>query len=820
YFLWRSYQSEVRISSVDNMGTTEPSDYPQSESVNPLRQRQSVDRPSVNPLLSAAFGGLFAGLVLYTYLAARFYPITLAAIAVYTLVVDRCRFRRKLSGLVVAVASMMVVVAPLAAHFVRNPNDFVERADQVLVFTQAASVSEGLRLFLANVWQTALAFFVQGDPRWHYNLPGKPIFDPLVGIFFVAGIAIALRRWRELPYAAVLIWTAVMCLPGILTADLQPAGQRMFGVFPALVMLPALGLNATWHWIDDHRPRLAPVAVAGLALLFVWEGFSTTRTYFGDWVRRYETYEIFNGDYAQMAGVAREEMAVGHTVVFVSEHYKHPTLAYLAPETMGEAVWTLGERGLVFPVRGADETVYLVPREPFPPGSQVDRILRERAHTVDTVTDFAGRPAFTIYRLRETPLGPSDTEQTLNGEVRFIDAGWPHAVDRDMPIPVTVHWQVVKSMPQARTFALHLVDGQGLRWAQTDEMSYLSEQWHPGDQVEQWFTLPLDPTTPAGAYTLQLALTDDSAHPLPVLAEGGVPTGVWLKLGEVALTEAGGRIEDIGKGTPMTPSLQVLNHSRVDGPVVPGMRLTPSVVWQKTATSVADQPVWIEFVDSEGQTWLAVEQPLASQYPPSAWQARTERGRSVGEVVRAQYAVTVPATAPAGQSNVRLRLGDATLALGQIDIQAEGRLFTIPDISTPVRATFGEKIRLLGYDLLETTFAPGDVVPLTLYWQALRSIEGDYKVFTHLLDQIGQLRGQKDNVPASGARPTTGWVKDEVIIDRYEIPLPPDAPPGTYEIEIGLYDATTIARLPAFDAGGSPLPDNRVLLPHRLQVER
>lgn len=808
YFLWRAYRH-----AGDEQRTA--NDQRQLRQEGRLHGWSLIVRRwplNGNSWLDFLAGGLFAGLVLYTYLAARFYPITLAVIAVCALIVDRQRLIERRPGVVTSVIAMIVVAAPLAVHFIRNPSDFVERADQVLIFTQVSSVSEGLPLFLENVWQTALAFFMRGDPRWHYNLPGKPIFDPLIAIFFVLGIIIALRRWRKLPYAAILIWTAVMCLPGILTADLQPAGQRMFGVLPALVMLPALGLDVVWRWIDNHRPQFAPLAVAGLVLLFGWEGYSTTQTYFGDWARRYETYEIFNGDYAQMAGIARDELAAGHTVVFVSEHYKHPTLAYLAPETMRDAVWTLGERGLVFPARGADKTVYLVPRDPFPPGGRVDRRLQRQAHTVEVIDDFAGRPAFTIYRASTTSTHQSGAEQTLNNEVRVIDAEWPGAVARDAPIPLTIRWEVQEAVSQARTFAVHLVDEQGLRWAQTDEMSYLSEQWHPGDQVEQWFTLSVDPTTPAGTYTLQIALTDEAVHPLPVLDEDGTPTGVWLKLGKVTLTRAGGRTEDIGGGTPLGSSLQVLDHSRVGGSITPGSRLMPSVVWQKIGKSASDQPVQIEFVEGTGEPWLSVEQPIAGQYPPSAWQ--------VGEVARALYAVTVPADAPTGQSSVRLRRGDATLTLGHIDIQAVRRLFAVPDIESPLRVRFGEDVRFLGYDLPETDFVPGDVVPLTLYWQALRPMGGNYKVFTHLLGPSGQVRGQKDRVPASGARPTTGWVEGEIIIDEYEIPISPDAPTGTYQIEIGLYDARTIVRLPAVDAGGAPLPNDRVLLPHELQIER
>jgi hypothetical protein len=81
-----------------------------------------------------------------------------------------------------------------------------------------------------------------------------------------------------------------------------------------------------------------------------------------------------------------------------------------------------------------------------------------------------------------------------------------------------------------------------------------------------------------------------------------------------------------------------------------------------------------------------------------------------------------------------------------------------------------------------------------------------YTVFTHLLDPLGQIRGQKDNPPDTGKRPTTGWAEGEVVVDTYAITVDPDAPPGAYTLETGMYDLATMQRLPAFDEDGQPLP--------------
>ena len=64
-----------------------------------------------------------------------------------------------------------------------------------------------------------------------------------------------------------------------------------------------------------------------------------------------------------------------------------------------------------------------------------------------------------------------------------------------------------------------------------------------------------------------------------------------------------------------------------------------------------------------------------------------------------------------------------------------------------------------------------------------------------------------------GTRPTTGWLPGEVIVDKYEIPVRPDAPPGEYVIEIGMYNAETMQRLRAFDEEGARIPDDGILAP-------
>ena len=134
-----------------------------------------------------------------------------------------------------------------------------------------------------------------------------------------------------------------------------------------------------------------------------------------------------------------------------------------------------------------------------------------------------------------------------------------------------------------------------------------------------------------------------------------------------------------------------------------------------------------------------------------------------------------------------------------------------PPIEHALEADFGGLIKLLGYTLNAETIKAGDNLQLTLYWQALAEMNTSYNVFTHLIDENDRILSQKDNPPMNGTYPTTKWRVGEIVVDGYEILVPPDTPPGKYLIETGLYELTTGQRPPVLDAAGSP-QDNRIIL--------
>jgi hypothetical protein len=91
---------------------------------------------------------------------------------------------------------------------------------------------------------------------------------------------------------------------------------------------------------------------------------------------------------------------------------------------------------------------------------------------------------------------------------------------------------------------------------------------------------------------------------------------------------------------------------------------------------------------------------------------------------------------------------------------------------------------------------PGSTLLLTVSWQPLQPFSQNLKVFVHLVDAQNNVIAQYDGYPREAAHPTPAWTPGEIIADTYPLPIPPDAPPGPYRVYLGLYDETTLARLP------------------------
>ncbi len=135
---------------------------------------------------------------------------------------------------------------------------------------------------------------------------------------------------------------------------------------------------------------------------------------------------------------------------------------------------------------------------------------------------------------------------------------------------------------------------------------------------------------------------------------------------------------------------------------------------------------------------------------------------------------------------------------------------------------WGNQIELLGYDLDKGTFQPGETIHLTVYYRATDQPQADYTVFVHLLGADnpatgGPLWAQDDSEPCRRNYPTSAWGADEIVVDRYTVTIPAEAPAGEYRIAMGLYEWQTMQRLPVLDDAGQVAGDHVILTSMRVE---
>jgi len=120
-------------------------------------------------------------------------------------------------------------------------------------------------------------------------------------------------------------------------------------------------------------------------------------------------------------------------------------------------------------------------------------------------------------------------------------------------------------------------------------------------------------------------------------------------------------------------------------------------------------------------------------------------------------------------------------------------------------------IQLAGYDLPGEDFHPGQMLPLTLYWQGLAPMTEDYQVFVHLVDESGQQVAGFDKPPLDGWWPTSLWEPGQTFDDAHPLTIPDGLPSGRYQLRVGLYRLSDFYRLPLAGPPGQVIDNAAVL---------
>jgi hypothetical protein len=113
----------------------------------------------------------------------------------------------------------------------------------------------------------------------------------------------------------------------------------------------------------------------------------------------------------------------------------------------------------------------------------------------------------------------------------------------------------------------------------------------------------------------------------------------------------------------------------------------------------------------------------------------------------------------------------------------------------------GGDVALRSYVWLSEQVRAGDTLDLLLGWQALRTTDTIYKLSLRLRDLEGNDWAQADARLAGYWYPTTRWKPGEQVYGRQRLKVPPDTPPGSYDLDLIVYRASDTRFVTQIDLG-------------------
>ncbi len=389
------------------------------------------------------------------------------------------------------------------------------------------------------------------------------------------------------------------------------------------------------------------------------------------------------------------------------------------------------------------------------------------------------------------------------------------------PVRLTLFWTAADAIGKNYEVRLRLVGFTGQVWIQTKGRApvnglYPTGAWRPGEIIPDFHQIDLDGRLPPGTYGLQAALfAPFEAEPTRT---DGADSG-YVTVAEIEVSPMEGRTPSIKQPLRANFADQIMLAGYSFPSIVsPGAKLPLTLYWQPISDISSDYEVILNLVGPGGATaWRGTSPILFGEHPTSQWLP--------GEVLADTHPVVVP---EASQGPYLLYIGLREQRSGELMPVVDGWLarqahqvllssLTVSQPAPPLPdvdflpANFENKVLLLSYEIRNVQVQQGGSLQLFLVWQALDTMDEDYTVFVHILDDSDLIWGQEDIQPVYGTYPTTRWREGEIVTDPHTVWTDPQAPLGLYRIQVGLYLLRTMDRLHLVDSSGRPVGDRLII---------
>jgi 4-amino-4-deoxy-L-arabinose transferase-like glycosyltransferase len=491
---------------------------------------RAFSTPGKRAIAMWIFAGVWLGMALLAYTASRVIPVVFVAFGVYALIVKRGEWRKWFKAVAITVVVAAIVAAPMFIYLAAHPAD-----DQLGFFDIDRPLRELKQGNVQPVIETALRtlgmFTFVGDPLPYYDVPDRPVLDPIGSILLLIGLIICLRRWRQPEYAFVFIWFFIGLVPSMLS---QPAPNYTRTLSTQIVFLIIVGI-AVDAWVRRFPNKLTYTLI-GLILAgnLIW----TVRDYFFVWPANNDVqFWHHTGLYAVAQHAQRDPddspLVVCLPDYLIDEHtswwrpaWRHMRYLLQRPDVevryyncVDTLIFPRGTARYAFPDAPDDATLRQFPIAAWlPPADRVE--LPDRLGVILK----ADPSAVLDRRLREAAQSPVKFEGSneaatppidLGGKVDFLGYGLSQT-GKDAEL--ITYWRVKDQLPAQLSQFTHALNDEGEIVAQQDRLMLTSQNLRPGDVFAQIHRLTLPADLPPGSYPIAIGLyTQSDGQRLPIV---------------------------------------------------------------------------------------------------------------------------------------------------------------------------------------------------------------------------------------------------------------------------------------------------------------
>lgn len=202
----------------------------------PLEQKNLLLSVSSNFYL--IMSGIFSGLAFLSYTPGRiFFLLPLGFLLFKKFGQGTALSLHKniiIKQLLLFLVPFVIIITPLTSYLMINKDTRIDQ--QFFLKNNEMPINEKINGLWSNISSTALMFNIKGDVNGRHNYPLKPALNPILGIFFIIGLTISIKNWKNPYNLFAIIYLLLSIFPALMTYPWEnPNMLRTYTILPSVV---------------------------------------------------------------------------------------------------------------------------------------------------------------------------------------------------------------------------------------------------------------------------------------------------------------------------------------------------------------------------------------------------------------------------------------------------------------------------------------------------------------------------------------------------------------------------------------------------------